>query len=338
MTTDVLPFGTNGVAHKPAVRDVVLLGYAETTRNMVNSLPDSVQLYGINMASVFVKRKPTKDDCWFQIHPRDWASSGGPPTGYFGRPKEHFDFLQKFPGTVWLMEADPEIPNGKAYPFDEIVRHFDREYFTSTFAYQMALALWEHMNGKPIRRMYVYGIDLTALEEYSGQRPCAEYWLGRMEQAGIDVSIPLASALLKGATYPRRGDPLVEHAQMRLQHYKNRYTEAYANATTALAMQTEVKHWTKYLSKLAEKYPDAISSEMKKEIQEHINKRYDNFQSMANQYIADLNGNNGVVKDTSHFLLMLGGQDMKAGALPELRSPAPELEEDFDIPKEAKRI
>lgn len=338
MTTDVLTFSKNGTEHKPAVRDIVLLGYAETTREMVNALPPSVSLWGINMASVFVKRKMTADDYWFQLHPRDWASSGGQPTGYFGRPKEHFEFLQKFPGTVWLMEEDAEIPNGKAFPFDEVVRHFDREYFTSTFAYQMALALWEHQNGKPIRRMYVYGIDLTALEEYSGQRPCAEYWIGRMEQAGIDVSIPLQSALLKGATYPRRGEPLVEHAQTRLQHYKGQYTTAYANATTALAMQTEVKHWTKYLSRLAEKYPNVITEEMKRDIQEHINKRYDNFQAMANQYIADLNGVNGVVKDCAHFLLMLGGQDMKAAALPELRSPAPELEEDFDIPREAKRI
>jgi len=334
MTLELLQSSRNG--HAPVkVREICLLGYAEETRDLVHALPEDVEVWGINMGHAFLRRPA---HYWFQVHPRNWATGGGDPTGYFGRPKEHLEWLAAFPGTVWLLDADPDIPNGKPYPINEVATGLGREYFTSTFAYQMALALYEHLNGNPINRIHVYGINLTALEEYVGQRPCAEYWLGRLEQAGVEVNVPSGSSLLKGDLYPRRGDDLQEHAQERLQHWKGRYMTAAFNANTMRSMQADVKHWSKFLSYMAKKYPSMFTDEIKNEIQAHFDKRWNNFEILTERFMADLNGALGVVKDNQHWLSMLGGTDFKAPALPELRLPDDKLIEDFEVPVEPRRI
>ena len=289
---------TNGNGIKPvATREVVLFGYAEETRDLVHTLNENVEVWGINMAHAFLERKA---HYWFQLHPRSWATGGKSATGYYGRPKEHLDFLQAFEGTVWLTEPAPDIPNGKSYPLAEVIALFGREYLTSTFAYQLALALYEHVHGQPISTIHMFGINLTALEEYAGQRPCAEYWIGRLEQAGVRVDIPVASALCKGSTYPLRGNELQEHAVQRQQHLKEKYMIAWANGNTALAMMTELKHWAKFLS--TKEIGEGISPEVRKLIQERFDKRHDTLDQMTNQFSADLNGALGMSNNNQHWL------------------------------------
>lgn len=300
---------------------------------MIEGVSPETEIWGINAAHYFLQRKA---HYWFQIHPREWTTSSGPATGYFGRPKEHFDWLQKFNGTLWLGGPDRDFPNSKVYPLAEITRHFGKNYLTSTFAYQLALALYEHLNGQTIGSLSLYGINLTASEEYAHQRPCAEYWIGRLEQAGVEVTIPAVSSLLKGPVYPREGNDLARHAYDRLQHWKDNYMVAWANANTILAMQAELNHWAVFLAQLEEKHK--FDDGLKKEIQERGEKRNTNFQVLVNRYTADCNGANGVVNDCQHFLTLLGGTDFKAARLPELRVPSVKLEGDFDLPSEAKRI
>src|SRR3990167_7099348 len=222
MTLEILPSVTavsNNGFHPTEVktREVALLGYAEDTRDLVHGMPETCELWGINMANVFLKKRSAI--YWFQ----------------------------QFQGTVWVTEPAPDIPNARMYPVREITDLFGREYLTSTFAYQLALALWEHVNGQPISTLHLFGINLTALEEYAGQRPCAEYWIGRLEQAGVRVDIPTGSALVKGALYPKRGSDLEEHAIVRQQTLKEKYMNGWINANTALSMQVELKHWAKWL-------------------------------------------------------------------------------------------
>ena len=335
MTTKVLPFTSGNGAVPVKAREIALLGYAEETRGLVDALPADVEIWGINAAHYFLKRPA---HVWFQLHPRDWATGGGEPTGYYGRPKEHFEWLRLFEGTLYLLEPNPELPKALLFPRAEICREFGREYLTSTFAYQMALVLYEHLHGRPVGRLYIYGINLTATEEYAHQRPCAEYWLGRLEQAGIQVTIPAASSLLKGPIYPHKGEDLAAHAYTRLQHWKDNYMVAWANANTMLSMQAEGRHWAAWLAGLDERNQGLFVEAIQKEIAEHFKKRQEAFGEMANRYTADMNGANGVTNDCRHFLTMLGGTDFKAARLPNLRVPSVKLEGDFDYDGEPKRI
>lgn len=136
-------------------RDVCLLGYAEETRDLVFELPETTEIWAINMAHVFIfgaggPKTRARAKYWFQMHPRNWSAAGKSPTGYFGRPKEHLDFLATFDGTVWMQSVDPDVPNSVRFPLEDIVAASGRSYFTSSFAYQLALAWYEHaVLGRP---------------------------------------------------------------------------------------------------------------------------------------------------------------------------------------------
>lgn len=348
---------SNGTAPvKP--RDICLLGYAEETRDKVFELPASAEVWGINMAHAFTFKmkdgKWTQRDAlkarttqWFQVHPENWSSVGNPPTGYFGRPKEHLDFLQQFEGTVWLQSDEIaqrlQIPNGRAFPLHEIASAAGRLYFTSTFAYQLAMAWYEHVvQGKTIGTIQCFGINLTSLDEYTHQKPCVEYWLGRLEQAGVKVIIPAGSALLKGKLYARDDADLSDHAFERLQHWKQVYTKARDDHLVGNSMALELQFWTARLNtlvaKLIQKYPGIEhEDELKAEVQMWIDKRQKNLRVIVDRAAGDALKAHGVVSDNQHWLALTGGIDHRATALPEMVLPNTALGQDFDVP-EARAI
>ena len=330
----------NGATPAPP-REVCLLGYAEESRDLVNSLPEHVEVWGINMAFVFMKRKA---HAWFQLHPRDWSSGGGAPTGYWGRPKEHLDFMAKFEGPVWMQYPDeaPEVPNRRLYPLDAIVSAVGRDYMTSTFAYQMAFLLWEHLTGKPVERLYVYGINLTSMDEYAYQKPAAEYWLGRLEQAGVKLHVPAASGLLQGPRYARDPGGLTAHAQKALEHWRGKYYENWSNAIASTAVQRNTQFWARKISEvLNAAWPDAPEETRKRTLgmfQQAFAERERQEKGLLDKSVADLNGAMGMVKSTSHWLGLLGGPDFRALGLPEARFASSALSTDFVMPTEMRRI
>ena len=60
----------------------------------------------------------------------------------------------------------------------------------------LALAYHSYLMTEKPKHVALFGIIMHADEEYSEQRPCCEYWLGRMEDAGIDIMINPGSAIL----------------------------------------------------------------------------------------------------------------------------------------------
>lgn len=321
------------------LRDVCLLGYAEETRELAFDLPKSAEIWAINMAHVFIFGKngaktAAKATYWFQMHPRNWSSAGKPPTGFFGRPREHLDFLASFDGTVWMQGPDSDIPNAKRYPLEEVTTASGRSYFTSTFAYQLGLAWYEHaVLGKTIGKLRVYGVNLTSMDEYIHQKACVEYWLGRLEEAGVELEIPNGSALLKGMLYAVAESDLSDHAFERLQFWKAKYTEAWANINTCNSMRAELKFWAAQLSSIVEEHPDQFTEEIKKKIQTVFDRRSANLNALHERSGAELNGALGMVKDNQHWLALTGGIDHRAPQLPDLRLPAEYLSSDWAVPE-----
>lgn len=336
-------FGDPGMAQSTqksgTPRDICLLGYAEETRDLVFGLPETAEIWAINMAHVFIfgpngpKTRATAT-YWFQVHPRDWSGAGRSPTGFFGRPREHLDFLAGFEGTVWMQTADPDVPNSRRFPLEDVIAASGRSYFTSTFAYQLALAWYEHaVLGRTIGRLRVYGVNLTSMDEYIHQKSCVEYWLGRLEQLGVEIEIPGASALLKGRLYAIGETDLSDHAFERLQFWKGKYTEAWANINTSNSMKAELKFWASQLSAIAEEHPDEITEEIRARIQSVFDRRSANLNALQERSGAELNGALGMVKDNQHWLAITGGIDNRAPQLPDLRLPADYLSGDWTVPE-----
>ena len=63
-------------------------------------------------------------------------------------------------------------------------------------AYMLGLAFHSFKtDGKP-KQVEMFGVNMAVDEEYTDQRPCCEYWCGRMEEAGMEVHPSDSGALL----------------------------------------------------------------------------------------------------------------------------------------------
>ena len=107
-------------------------------------------------------------------------------------------FLRQCPVPCYVLdiaEWDGLIPHAVQYPLERVldITH-GRRYFTSTFSYEMALAIAEGFT-----EIGLYGVDLAhgTLRERLVEAPCIEYWVGIAEGRGIKVTVPEASTLCR---------------------------------------------------------------------------------------------------------------------------------------------
>ena len=191
------------------------------TAKWANEQEPEVEIWAQNEANRFLNR-PAKAR-WFQIHPRNWNAEKALANGWsgddYGRPDSHISFLSQCEWPVYQKEVDERIPNSVRYPFEEITERYGRPwvdggkraYLTSTSAYMMALALYEHdlavergdRDGM-ISEIRIAGIEMQIGTEYFHQRACFEYWCGMAEGKGIKVvTSPYGTSLLMGPIYAR---------------------------------------------------------------------------------------------------------------------------------------
>ncbi len=153
-------------------------------------------------------------DLWFEIH-KEWNT-------HVVEGTDHKAWLQDCGIPCFMTECFDELPHSVRYPVDRLSEKFDIQYFTSSIAFMFAWAI-DHIDQlvgkrlhelsakgetaldvlKLIRTIYaeytigVFGIDLVVGEEYTAERPCAEFWLGQALARNITLLIPRQSALLK---------------------------------------------------------------------------------------------------------------------------------------------
>jgi hypothetical protein len=114
-------------------------------------------------------------DLLFELHPKD----------YWGDPNVTAR-INQWPGPIVMQDHYPEIPNSIPFPLDTILQY--RKYHRTSITYMLALAYHSfRTKGKPYH-VGLFGVHMADIrEEYAEQRPCCEYWLGRMEDAGMDI-------------------------------------------------------------------------------------------------------------------------------------------------------
>ena len=176
-------------------RVVAIAGKAQTTARIINTEPDSVEIWGLSDSYLHLKRPA---DMWFEIHTPD---SDGLYRGFGawneGGPEAHLGWLWDCGIPVYMNKVDPRVPTGIEFPFSEIGLRY-RPYWTSTVAYMLSLAAYEQVD-----EIHLWGVEMCGGTEYEHQRPCVEYWLGVLETQGCRVYIPSCAPLLKpmGGTY-----------------------------------------------------------------------------------------------------------------------------------------
>ena len=106
-----------------------------------------------------------------------------------------------------------------------------RDYFTSSIAYMIAVALLDGF-----QEIAIYGVNLAIGDEWFYQKACAEWWIGLAEGKGVAVYVPSASALLK--QYARYG-----YAQ-----------ESTPNALTRVMLNGRINHYRAKCEELLRDY------------------------------------------------------------------------------------
>ena len=128
-------------------------------------------------ARTLCKREP---DWYFDMHrPECFTRQSKTWNGAY------YTWLQTLQTPIFMQETWPDIPMAVRYPIERVLQEF-RAYFTNHAAYMIALALTEG-----VTHIGLFGCQYSADTEHATQRGSCEYWLGRFEQAGGQVILPV---------------------------------------------------------------------------------------------------------------------------------------------------
>ena len=117
---------------------------------------------------------------------------------------EYCQFLRDFKGPVYVGGSVPEIKNAVLYPIDRIEEKFSSYFLTSSLALMMALAIDEIEEARKQPGydgsddvIGLWGVDMSANEEYAYQRPGCHFFVLEALRRGIGVYLPPESDLMR---------------------------------------------------------------------------------------------------------------------------------------------
>lgn len=189
----VPPTATAPVAQNIPLK-VAMIGTAPSSRMLAPFNDPTWQIWGCSPGNM---NTLPRVNLWFELH----SNLLWPEYESYGKPYIEWLKQQKFP--VYMQERWPTtegqmvpvqsiVPNAIAYPKDQIVAEFGDDFFTSSFAWMMALAI--KMGASEIA---LYGIDMASREEYIRQRPGFFFFRYLAKCRGIRVSAPHESDIMQ---------------------------------------------------------------------------------------------------------------------------------------------
>lgn len=135
---------------------------------------------------------------WFEMHRWEPQVPGHVGTGQPWFSPEYIEWMTRFKGPVWVADPPPpEIPNAKVYPFEEMVNKYGPYFMTSSLSWMFAMAL----ETPGVEEIGLWGVDMSATEEYAQQRAGCQYFITLAIQRGIKVTVPPESDLLQPAYF-----------------------------------------------------------------------------------------------------------------------------------------
>jgi len=152
------------------------------------------EIWGVSPGAAAQVRRATR---WFEVH--RWEP---------GQPwlsPEYCQFLRTFRGPVYTGGVIPEIPNHIVYPIERVVKEFTPYFLTSSLSLMMAIAILEIQDLRERDKKHdwdedvigFFGVDMSAAEEYGGQRFGCQHFILEAQNRDIGIYVPLESCLLR---------------------------------------------------------------------------------------------------------------------------------------------
>lgn len=218
---------------------------------IVGSAPSSLMLapykddkWAIWCVSPAVYPQAPRSDVWFELHRFFPAFPGGgaaPNTRPWFSP-EFTAFLNQYKGPVFMSAEMPHIPNSVRYPFEQAISRYGPYHFCSSVSWMLAMAIdtilekREKCELKPREgSIGMWGIDMSASEEYAYQRPSCQHFLGMAMGLGINVVLPPESDLMRPPLMYGIGEQSQRHIKLTMRLAELEQLERNANAVIANA-------------------------------------------------------------------------------------------------------
>ena len=168
---------------EPVPKRIALIGSAPSSIHLAPYNDPSWTIWGCSSgAAQHVKRL----DAWFEIHP---FSTPDVPREYM--TPDYVAWLQRLTVPIHVIEPVEELPTSVAYPREEMEQKYGQYFFTNSIAFMFAMALEQNP-----QEIGLWGVDMSAVEEWSYQRPACHHFVQLARDRGIKVTVPPQSDLL----------------------------------------------------------------------------------------------------------------------------------------------
>jgi hypothetical protein len=173
----------NNIGWSRAVMKVALIGTCPSSRMLAPFTNGDWEIWACSPGNAYgILPRITR---WFEIHgDLGWAESGKWGAG------KYVDWLNEQDFKIYAQNRE-YIKKSIVYPLEEMINKHSLYFFTSTFAYMMALAIAEGAT-----EIGLFGIDMTLPGEYAEQRPAMQHFIVMCMAMGIKIGAPDESDIM----------------------------------------------------------------------------------------------------------------------------------------------
>lgn len=168
---------------EPKPLKIALVGTAPSSRMLAPYNDRSWTIWGCSPGNMNVIPRV---DAWFEVHGTNLHE---PENKTFA---EAYINWMKGMQCPLFMQDQKVCPNAISIPKDDLVREFGPFFFTSSFAWMMAMAI-----RAGAQEIALYGIDMASRDEYIVQRPGAYYFFMEGSKRGIKMWAPDESDIMQ---------------------------------------------------------------------------------------------------------------------------------------------
>lgn len=103
------------------------------------------------------------------------------------------EWMRTHPGPIYTSRAHPDYPGLVEFPLEDVINDLGFDYFNSTAAYAVALAV-----AIGVKKLTLFGMDFTYPNAHHAEkgRACVEFYLGIGAARGTKISVPRVSSLM----------------------------------------------------------------------------------------------------------------------------------------------